>query len=1223
MKKYFYLFTLLVLFSFNVEAIAEESPIITMKTHIYENVGPGNACSISLMAKEETVVEVDFGFGREEYVLTPEFTPGEDEEEHIGTFIAGEVSDAGVITVYGDASKIDYFNASGIYMYELEMSTLTNLEYLIISHNELTRLDLTEFTKLQFVNLADNPFKHNNLKIGENHPDLVYLNINQIPKGGMELNFNVDKFTQLQYLTAWANKDITYLDVSKCPYLQYLSLDCAEGMTSIDVSANSELQVLNVSDSGISSIDITNNPKLKELYCDHMGYDNGGSAKLSALDITKNPELVYLFCSGNNLTELDVTNNTKLTHVFASANYLTSIDVSNNEELLQLGISKNFFNFASLPEQGLKWLEYVYVNQRPMPVAPEQKVGTILDFSDKVLRDGTTTLCAMYKSPNMNPTEVEPLKEGVDYTYVDGKVKLLTEQTDSVYCEFVNSMFGTLLLRSANFMIKSEDNMGKPTKVFSFKPAVAGELSFNVTTFGEESSKILVDFGDGELKEFATHESAASGEYEISGIAGEEVVIYAPEGVVITGFMIENVELADVDLNNAYRLEVLKIKNCKLANVDLSFLKYLKEIDLSDNALTRLDLSGVNFYFDKNVSYLNVANNQLEQLDLGDFKSNLVELNASNNKLVELDLEEAIALTRLNLSNNNIVELDLLSCKLLEELNITNNNFYDLETYGRDISVIEYSGNYFSYASMIPNHPKMKQTYAPQSEIVIPNRGLSVDLSAQVSVRKIIYSFDGFEYMPEGYEMVPTTFIWKYEDGTLLEEGVDYTVENGVTKFLEENIGKVYCELVNSEYPDFVGDNILKTTLMEVASMPTNVIATFTPTQSATIQLSLAASEKDTFFYADWGDGELKEYKLDTTYALYEGTTIANVPVNFYSFDDDCKINVFSVSDIRMKRIDVTKLTNLTTLTVSGTGLSTIDISKATKLTELNLEGNNLSSVDMSNNPDLWMVILSNNKLTDIDLSNNKSVGWLHANGNEIETINLDGMSKLSELNLSDNMISEIDLSDCSSLYTFACENNKLKTIDLNGLRNLKIVYLYGNEFRFSTLPEPTASWMQYTYGNQSPVEVELTSDGKIDLSSEKDVSGTATSYKWFTVSGTELIENEDVVVEDGITTFLKGFGEDIYCVMTNSVFPNLELRTIDLEVLSSEIETVDASDFKVIVNQDKIIVNSAEAVVEVYGINGMLIEKACIVDGSATVAGLEKGIYIVKTAGAVTKVVI
>lgn len=1215
-------------FAAPINAQTSDGAIITIKTHIYDNVGPGNGCSIALMAKEETVVEVDFGFGRQEYTITADYTTGDDDESPIGTVISGEVSEAGIITVYGDPSQIDYFNASGLYMYEMDITTLTNLEYLIISHNELEALDLTNYTKLQFINVADNPFKNYDFVLGNNHPDLVYLNINQLPSGSMDWDFNVNAFPELVYFTAWANKDISYIDLSNCPKLQYLSLDCAQSMSSVDVSKNPELTVLNISDTGISSIDVSNNPKLRELHCDHQGYDNSGYSRLTSLDIAKNPELVYLFCSGNNLTSLDITNNINLTHVFANDNLLTSIDVSKNENLLQLGISKNLFDFVSLPEQGLTWIEYVFVNQKPMQVEKEQLVGTKLDFSEKVIREGTTTTCALYKVAFDNPTESIALKEGTDYTYVDGKVKLLTEQTDSVYCEFQNSMFDQLFLRSSKFLVKTEENMGKPSKQITFTPNVESEqeISFFVATPGYDKTKVCVDFGDGELKEFETSSEALWGYYPITGtVSNSPVTIYAPEGVTITGFVINNVPLAELDIKQCSQLKVLKATNCQLADVDLTYMKYLSELDLSDNKLTKLNLDGASFYYDKNMSQVIAANNEISYLNLGDFLSNMVVLDLSGNKLTEIDLEGATSLYQLNISNNQISELDIEDCESLSNLYISNNKISRLETYGRMFYTLQYEGNNFSYATMLPQHPYSSQVYAPQSDIVIPKRGLSVDLSAQTTATNIIYDYINYEYVVNKEESVPTTFTWKKEDGSLLVEGEDYTINNGITSFLKDDIGNVYCELTNSAYPNLSGDNILKTTLMETAPIPTNVVATFTPTENATIRLSLAATEDNTFFYADWGNGELQEYCVNSTYALYEGTTTANIPVNFYTFEEDCQINVFSVSDVKLNDIDITKLPNLTCLAINNTGISTIDVSKAPGLTELNLSGNNLTSIDLSNCPNLWMLILSDNKLSELDLKDKSGLAWLHLQNNEFEKFDLTGLSNLSELNLSGNKISEIDLTPCPILYTFACENNQLSEIDFSTNNNLKIVYLAGNLFTFATLPVAKENWMLYTYSDQAPIEIDIDELHQVDISSQKAVDDVNTIYTWYTSASKEaLIEGEDYTVAEGVTTFLRAIEEDVYCALTNEVFPNLTLTTNEIKVNISGIESAETDRYIVAVIGNNIVAETGTGnVVEVYNVAGNLVGKAVAVGGKAVFGNLASGIYIVRTTNATYKVIV
>ncbi len=58
------------------------------------------------------------------------------------------------------------------------------------------------------------------------------------------------------------------------------------------------------SESELSQIDVSNNPKLKTLVCH--------SNNLTSLDISKNKNLELLFCTNNELTDLDISNNPKL-----------------------------------------------------------------------------------------------------------------------------------------------------------------------------------------------------------------------------------------------------------------------------------------------------------------------------------------------------------------------------------------------------------------------------------------------------------------------------------------------------------------------------------------------------------------------------------------------------------------------------------------------------------------------------------------------------------------------------------------------------------------------------------------------------------------------------------------------------------------------------------------------------------------------------------------------
>jgi len=62
---------------------------------------------------------------------------------------------------------------------------------------------------------------------------------------------------------------------------------------------------------------------------------------LTSLDVSKNPALKELYCFNNFLTSLDVSNNTELTLLYAKNNRISSLDLSNNRELTFLAVYQN------------------------------------------------------------------------------------------------------------------------------------------------------------------------------------------------------------------------------------------------------------------------------------------------------------------------------------------------------------------------------------------------------------------------------------------------------------------------------------------------------------------------------------------------------------------------------------------------------------------------------------------------------------------------------------------------------------------------------------------------------------------------------------------------------------------------------------------------------------------------------------------------------------------
>jgi len=113
------------------------------------------------------------------------------------------------------------------------------------------------------------------------------------------------------------------------------TIDCGASSI-IDLTGIEEftaLTDLNIYNNQVTSMDLSNNVNLINLYCN----DN----LLTSLDISNNTALLTLDCSNNPLGALDVSTNTVLTNLICRSNQLTNLDVSTNVALTYLNCQFN------------------------------------------------------------------------------------------------------------------------------------------------------------------------------------------------------------------------------------------------------------------------------------------------------------------------------------------------------------------------------------------------------------------------------------------------------------------------------------------------------------------------------------------------------------------------------------------------------------------------------------------------------------------------------------------------------------------------------------------------------------------------------------------------------------------------------------------------------------------------------------------------------------------
>lgn len=1170
----------------NVQAPdGEDECVLDMKTAgttISFNVGTSDA--------EGGTIKVDFGGGNvKDYEIGKKDT----------ILIDGEVSD-GSVKVYGSKTLITFLYCPMVSLTGLNVSNCENLEVLNCNGNGLSVLDLTKNSKLYYLDCGHNVLTE--LDVTHN-PALYYIDCqdNQLTtlditknealiwlyaQTNFELgNIDFSKNKEIREIVVYGASNMTTLDVTNNPHLIRLSAE-QTNLSTIDVSKNPELSILSIGYSRITTLDLSKNTKLRELY---FTQKDTSPYKFKSIDLSNNPELIYLFGQGNDLTELDISKNNKLFSIYLSDNYIKNLDVSNCKNLGELIIRGNCFTFNTLPlpHNGVGF--YDYSLQKNIKIERERSVAEPLDLSKDIYSpDYETTVDVYLFDSNSLYGGGKRLVAGEDYTYDKGVINFLKAQEDSVYCTFRCDAYPGLSLSTTRFMVLNPEDMGKSTLAADMTTGMAvGEtFTMNVATFGKDE-KVEVDFGDGELKEFILSDTPQ----EVSGeVKGANIKVYTASGVQLKDFDASGMKLTSVNLFKSKALKNLNLNDNELSEIDLSGNLSFKSIQLDNNKLTTLSLRGIN-----NAKSLSCDNNQLESIVFESSASVMSEISCSGNKLKDLSfLSRASMVEVLDCSHNEISEYMFVNARNIRELNISYNKFKEVNLQNNtNLQKLNIEGNCFTY-STLPQTTAQEFIYGNQSPVTIAEKSFMVDLSKEAT-------FKGKN----------TKFTWKTESGNVMEEGVDYNVENGVTTFLKVQEEKVYAELTNEAYPDLT----LTTTLVETSEKPEFVLANLVSTAEvgSEVRMILAAKTPKAV-YVDFGDGKLAECVFGNGNVTLTSQLGASKNITIYGYDESyCDITVLSMSNVALEKVDISKLKDLSTLTLYNAGLTEIDLSNNTLLGFLTLSGSNLEQIDLSKLTNLTNVSLINNKLSAIDLSNNTKLATLQLGDNNFETLVLPELPALYQLSVSRNKLNTLDVTNCPILRELYCDGNNLSSLDMSGQTGkFSMVYVGNNNFKFSTLPVfDIHNPMNYKYTPQKDVEITV-DGGKVDLSSEYMVAENPTVYTWTTESGATLVEGTDYTIDNGVTTFMKNFDENVYCSMTNAAYPELTLKTIGVKPETTGIGGITSGEGIKVENGNIVITVDGEAKVLVYNTAGMMVRSFDVEGGTVVVDGLAGGVYMI-----------
>ena len=151
-----------------------------------------------------------------------------------------------------------------------------------------------------------------------NSPNLN--DFNGLSNGSLQNFIGLSDNSKLQRFWASGSKIESY-DFSKMTNLSNVNLASAAVKEIKGLSAaGTNLKELQLSNTHVGSLDVSNNPNLTKL-------DLYNVKEMTALDVTHNPNLTYLRTTFIPFTSLDLSNNTKLVELSIAHNKLSSLDI--------------------------------------------------------------------------------------------------------------------------------------------------------------------------------------------------------------------------------------------------------------------------------------------------------------------------------------------------------------------------------------------------------------------------------------------------------------------------------------------------------------------------------------------------------------------------------------------------------------------------------------------------------------------------------------------------------------------------------------------------------------------------------------------------------------------------------------------------------------------------------------------------------------------------------
>ncbi|MEM6719923.1 MAG: matrixin family metalloprotease [Bacteroidota bacterium] len=637
------------------------------------------------------------------------------------------------------------------------------LEELYVGYNSLNTLDVSQNTQLTNLRCNGNNFTSLDLS---NNPDLLVVDA-FFNTSLSSVSFHPNNV--IEYVSFF-NCDFTTIDVSSLTSLKGLRLGY-NNLSAIDVSNNTLLENLDVQYNALIDLDVSNNLALRSLNVQINPYlaalTLGAASNLTdiyasltvieTLDVSMLPSLELIDVSDTNLTSLDLSLNTLLTDLRVDNANLSFLNVKNgnNTNLTRADINNNP-NLTCVLVDDVAFAQANIVNVDPQTnfsdtfcrytaipdMAFENALG-VLGYDD-ISNDGqvptalieTVTLLNIQGEPLIDLTGIQDFTALTDL-YCGNSALMTIDLSSNVLLEVLSCPISSLtsLDLSANTALKTIDLGNNDLTSLD----LSNNTALEVLIVYENDLTTLDLTQNTALTQLVAFENLLT-DINVSGITTLDFLevrgnaltsLNVGTNVNLTQLFCEENNLTTLDISNNTLLNWLYCQNNSISTLDLSQNSAMQFLNVSNNALTFLNLQNGNniglglfnattnpdltcilvddavysttnwpnidataSYSDTYCRYTQIPNANFEaELDAlgyddisgdGQVPTALIEvvtdLNVSNSSINNLTgIEDFVALQTLNVNQNNIATLDLSNNTALTSLFATGNNFTTLD----------------------------------------------------------------------------------------------------------------------------------------------------------------------------------------------------------------------------------------------------------------------------------------------------------------------------------------------------------------------------------------------------------------------------------------------------------------------------------------------------------------------------------------------------------------